>query len=140
MAEQDARKRTASRYEVTLYMENAREMLMVAAHNLENDFYGSAVNRAYYAIFYAANALLRTAGLVRSKRSGVIAAFRQHFVKPGLIEVEYSRIYERVMDDRHTSDYDVEASIEPERTVTDLEDARRFVDRVEQYLKGEGWL
>jgi uncharacterized protein (UPF0332 family) len=38
-------------------MENAREMLMVAAHNLENDFYGSAVNRTYCAIFYAANTL-----------------------------------------------------------------------------------
>ncbi len=92
--------------EVSLYMEHAQEMLEVAARNIADGFYGSAINRAYYAIFYAANALLATQGLARGKHSGVVAAFRGHFVKPGLIEVEYSRIYGRVMDDRHASDRD----------------------------------
>lgn len=41
-----------------LYMENAREMLEVARENLENKHVNSACNRAYYAIFYAASALL----------------------------------------------------------------------------------
>ena len=49
-----------TQHEVNLYIEHAREMLDVAAHNLDSDFYSSAVNRAYYAIFYAANALLAT--------------------------------------------------------------------------------
>ncbi len=48
------------KYEVALYVENAREMLEVAAHNLADGFCGSAINRAYCAIFYAANALLRS--------------------------------------------------------------------------------
>jgi uncharacterized protein (UPF0332 family) len=126
--------------EVGLYAKRARRMLEVAAHNLADGFYGSAINRAYYAIFYAANALLVSQGLSRSKHSGVVAAFRQYFVKPGLIEAEYSRIYERAMDDRHISDYDVEAIIEPDRALTDVEDARCFVQRVEQYLYQGGWL
>jgi uncharacterized protein (UPF0332 family) len=70
------------------------------------------VNRAYSAVFYAASALLLTEGLGRSKHSGVIAAFRQHFVKPGIIEIEYSRIYGRVMDDRLASDYEIEIPVE----------------------------
>jgi uncharacterized protein (UPF0332 family) len=127
-------------HEAVLYIETARQMLEVAAHNLADGFYGSAVNRAYYAIFYAANALLATLGLAYGKHAGVIAGFRQHFVKPGFIEVEYSRMYERVMDDRHISDYDVEATTEPGRARTDLEDARRFVQRVERYLQEGGWL
>jgi uncharacterized protein (UPF0332 family) len=69
--------------EVSLYVEHAREMLEVAAHNIAEGFYSSAINRAYYAIFYAANALLSTQGLARGKHSGVIAAFRERFVKPG---------------------------------------------------------
>lgn len=85
-----------SRPEVILYLDNARQMLEVAAHNLAAGFYGSAINRAYYAMFYAANALLATKGIARSKHSGVIAAFREHFVKSGLIEVDYSSIYGRV--------------------------------------------
>ena len=131
----------APRDEVALYAEHARQMLKVADHNLADGFYASAINRAYYAIFYAANALLATKGLSRSKHSAVIATFRQHFVKPGLIEDEYSDIYGRVMDDRHKADYDiVESTVDPARAQTDLEDARRFVERVEHHLKQEGWL
>lgn len=129
-----------SKHEISLYMDHAREMLDASAHNIAGEFYGSGVNRAYYAIFYAANALLLTRGLSRSKHSGVIAAFRQHFVKPGHIEDEYGEIYGRVMDDRHLSDYDVESSIEPERARADLNDAQRFVERIARYLnEGPGY-
>ena len=130
----------AARREVGLYIDHARRMLDVAEHNLSDGFCESAINRAYYAIFYAANAILATQGLSRSKHSGVIAAFRLHFVKPGAIEVEYGDIYGRVMDDRHISDYDVEALIEPERARVDLDDAHRFVNRIGDYLREEGWL
>ena len=70
----------------------------------------------------------------------MIATFRQHFIKAGHIEVEYNRMYERVMDDRHVSDYDVEAFIEPDRARSDLQDAWSFVQRVERFLQEEGWL
>ena len=129
-----------ARQEARVYVESAPTMLQVADLNLAEGFYKSAVNRAYYAIFYAGNGLLATQGLGRSKHSGVIAAFRQHFVKTGHIEAEYSRVYERVMDDRHVSDYDVGAFIELERARTDLEDARRFVQRIEHFLHEVGWL
>ncbi len=130
----------ARRREVKLYIEHADEMLRVAAHNLSQGFYSTAVNRAYYAIFYAANALLATRGLSRGKHSGVIAAFRQYFVKPGLIEVEYSRTYGRLMGDRHGADYDLETDVEPEQAAVDIENAHQFVARVRQYLQQEGWL
>lgn len=126
--------------EVRLYFERANEMLDVAGLNLAEGYYGSAINRAYYAIFYAANGLLVTQGLVRNKHSGVIAVFRERFVKPGLIETEYSRIYGRVMDDRHVGDYEVELPIDAGVAEKDLSDARRFVERAEQYLRQEGWL
>ncbi len=129
-----------AKQEVRLYVDHARRMLRVADLNLAEGYCESAINRAYYAIFYAASGLLATKGLVRSKHSGVIAAFRQNFVKLGHIEVEYSRMYERIMDDRHVSDYDVEAFIEPDRARTDMDDARRFVARVERFLQDEGWL
>ncbi len=126
--------------EVSLYMDRAHEMLDVAANNLAADFCGSAVNRAYYAIFDAANALLTTRGISRSRHSGVIAAFREFFVRPGLIEVEYSNIYGRVMDDRNVSDYEIEVPIDAQVAAKDLEGARRFVARVEQFLRQKGWL
>lgn len=131
---------SATKREVGLYLEHAREMLEVAEYNMTSGFYGSAINRAYYAIFHAANALLATQGLSRSKHSGVIAMFREYFVKPGIIEAEYSDIYGRIMDNRQVSDYDVEIEIEAEVAEIDLGDARRFVERVEHFLEVEGWL
>jgi uncharacterized protein (UPF0332 family) len=128
------------RHEVALYIDHARQMLVVAEHNLNDGFHSSAINRAYYAIFYAANALLATQGLARSKHSGVISAFREHFVKPGLIEVEYSDIYGRVMDHRQVGDYDLDLTIEHEQAYHDLHDAERFLQQIERWLKLEGWL
>jgi uncharacterized protein len=82
--------------EISLYIQNAREMLEAARILYENDFYPSAVNRAYYAVFYAANALLVTKGISHGKHSGVISAFRQNFIKNGIFPPEYSKIYGRL--------------------------------------------
>ena len=58
---------------VIIYVDGAREALEGAQYNLNGDFYGIAVNRAYYAFFYAATALLLTLDLTRSKHSSVLA-------------------------------------------------------------------
>jgi uncharacterized protein (UPF0332 family) len=84
--------------------------------------------------------MLSTQGLAPSKHSGVIATFRERFVKPGHIEAEYSRIYGRAMDDRHIGDYEITTRITAGDAARDLEDARRFVDRVEEHLMEGGWL
>ncbi len=52
----------------------------------------SAVNRFYYATFYATRALLATKGLDSSRHSGIISLFHQHFVKSGAFNLEISRI------------------------------------------------
>jgi len=50
----------------------------------------------------------------RGFRGSDAHAFRQYFVKPGLIEAEYSRIYGQLMDDRQEADYELETDVEPE--------------------------
>ena len=131
---------SSKRQTVKTYLDAAHEALAGSQYNLDGGYYAIAVNRAYYAVFYAANALLATKGLARGKHSGTISAFRQSFVKPDSIEPEYSDIYGSLMDDRHVSDYDMETSIEPERAESDVESARAFVARIGTYLRQEGWL
>jgi len=121
--------------EIMLYIEHTKEMLAVAEQNLNSDFYASAINRAYYAIFYAANAMLATVGKARSKHSSVISLFRNLFVKTGELPTEFSDIYGRVMDNRQRGDYDLGLQIDVDQAKADLEDARRFVSKVEQWLK-----
>ena len=120
--------------QIGLYLDHARKALQAAKLNIEHGFYATAINRAYYAIFYAASALLLTKGLARSKHAGVIAAFREHFVKPGLIEAEYSDIYGDVMDARVDSDYEMTFVADLGTAESALADARRFVERIVAYL------
>ncbi len=126
--------------EVSLYMQHADDALKVARLDLDNDFYSAAINRAYYAIFYAANALLATRKLARSKHSGVLAAFRQHFIKPGLLPVELSEIYGQVMEDRHEGDYEILSALDKEDAVTDIGQAQHFLEEVSRWLQAGGWL
>jgi uncharacterized protein (UPF0332 family) len=69
-------------------IQRARRVLRTGRLALGDEDYASAINRAYYAVFYAANAALSTLGLERSKHSGVVSEFRARFVKTGLIEPE----------------------------------------------------
>jgi uncharacterized protein (UPF0332 family) len=64
-----------------------------------------AINRLFYAAFYAAKALLALRGLDTSKHSATIALFQQHFVKPGLVPSEVARGLTRAFDKRQLTDY-----------------------------------
>jgi uncharacterized protein (UPF0332 family) len=129
-----------NKHEVQLYIENAQEMLAAAKVNLDNDFYATGVNRSYYAVFYAANALLATLGEARSKHSDVISVFRQRFIKTGELPAELSEIYGDLMSSRQSGDYDLNTRVEMETARELLEKARRFVDEVEQWLRRNQWL
>ena len=53
--------------------------------------YDGAVSRAYYAMFYVAEALLLAKGMTFSSHSAVISAFGKEFAKPGTMPGEYHR-------------------------------------------------
>ena len=128
-----------TRRRIHQYLTHAHQAVSTGRLNLGNQDYIAAVNRAYYAIFYAANALLTTKGLERSRHSGVLAAFRQHFVKTGLVEPEYSDIFGETMDDRHAGDYEL-TEFGFEVASRSLDQADRFLQRVEQVLRDMGAL
>jgi len=125
---------------VLIYLDGAREALRGAEYNLDGGFYGIAVNRGYYAFFYAATALLLTLDITRSKHSGVLAAFRQYFVKSGDFSAQTSRHYGEAFELRSMADYEMlgEASEAQARAV--VEWAHRFVERCEADLTEEGYL
>ena len=97
----------------------------------------ASVNRAYYAIFYAANALLQKENLASSKHSGVLALFRERFVKTGRIEAEFSTTYGKAFEARMESDYDVDEWPDPALAERMLAGAEKFVHRIEQELSNQ---
>lgn len=72
---------------------------------IERQHFSGALNRVYYAAFYAARALLATRNLDSSRHSGVIALFQEHFVRTGLVPTDTARALPRAFEKRQTSDY-----------------------------------
>ncbi|MEW6288062.1 MAG: HEPN domain-containing protein [Chloroflexota bacterium] len=116
-------------------MENANEALGAAQINLEKGFYRSACNRAYYAMFYAASALLYSKGKSYGKHSAVLAAFRQHFIKTGEFDQRWSKYYSMVMDNRHVADYELRDDLDKEDALNAIEKSREFIQEVKKWLQ-----
>ena len=73
----------------------------------DNGFWNSAVNRLYYSIFFAANALLVLKGIESKKHSTLKSQFSQHFVKTGKFDKKYGRLLSELYDWRQKADYEV---------------------------------
>jgi uncharacterized protein (UPF0332 family) len=126
--------------EIELYLERARTALAQSSDNLSLGYYDVVIARAYYAMFYAATSLLISEGVSRSKHSGVHSAFGQYFIKPGLIEPEYSRMLVNAFNVRLDSDYEANPSLSKGLAEDIRRDAERFVERAVTYLRREGCL
>jgi uncharacterized protein len=68
------------------HFQSADEFLREGTHLMLGGFYRGAVGRAYYAMFHAAKAVLLSREIERSSHHGVLSAFGEHIVKPGLVE------------------------------------------------------
>jgi len=73
--------------------------------HIENEFWNTAVNRMYYACFYAVSALLLRDNIEAKSHSGARYQFGQHFVKTGKVNRELGRHYTELFDKRLKSDY-----------------------------------
>lgn len=93
-----------------------------------------AASRAYYAMFYATEALFSEKGLRFRKHGGVHAAFGEHFIKSGLFDQKYHQWLLDAFDKRLQSDYGVEIIITSEEVTRTIEQARSFVQQSRGYL------
>ena len=83
-----------SRVELARYrMQKAEEILKDAQDTFERNRTMLCVNRAYYAMFTSARALLALEEKDSSKHSGVISLFNQWIVKPGYFSREIVRVW-----------------------------------------------
>lgn len=90
---------------VRFWWDKALESLQAARRELAADAYSFAINRAYYALFYAVSALLLEEGRRFSKHSGVRAAFNRDIIKPGRLSQEHGDLYNQLFRDRQEGDY-----------------------------------
>ena len=87
-------------------MDNAYGTLNEIRTHIENGFYNTAVNRMYYACYYAASALLVANKVVTKSHEGVKQMFSFHVVKTGKVSDEYGQFYSRLFEKRTKGDYE----------------------------------
>jgi uncharacterized protein (UPF0332 family) len=129
----DEQRRDIVRYR----LENARKMMAEVESHRENGFYNTAVNRMYYACYYAATAMLISMGIEVKSHDGVRLNLGKHVVMQGLLSAELGRFYSRLFSKRSTGDYDdfVNHSLE---TVDELlPQARVFVETLISKIEGD---
>jgi uncharacterized protein (UPF0332 family) len=114
--------------EKQILMERAYKKLEVAKSLFKQGFYSDAVSRAYYAMFYAARALLSEKDIYPKTHRGVIAQFGLKFVKEGKFEKEIFDLFARAQEDREEADYGLLSEIEKE-------EAKKIIEGAEEFLK-----
>ena len=90
--------------------------------------WNGALNRLYYALFYAARALLALKRLDSSRHSGVIALFQEHYVKPGTVSADIARVLPQAFARRQRADYGDFAEAQEADVQTLRGDVERFLD------------
>jgi hypothetical protein len=125
---------------ITKRLNRAYKNLEVANSLLAHEFYGDSVSKSYYAIFFAANALLLTKNLDPKKHSGVISFFNRYFVKTGEVEKELAEILKFAQKERISADYDEFYSASVEEAKLQLENAEKFLQRAKEILQEKGFL
>lgn len=116
-------------------LQRAKETLQDANLLFENGKLPSAVNRIYYAMFYAVNALLLTKSLSSAKHSGVLSLFQREFVKTGIVEDELGQFYAAMSERRQKSDYRDFVKFQEDDVRTWLEKADKFNQSIEEVIR-----
>ena len=115
-------------------LEQARDSLRGSRLMLENSLPDFAASRAYYTMFYVAEAFLLGKGMSFSKHSAVIAAFGREFAKSGTVSEEFHRYLMQGQQSRNVGDYDTGPGLSAEQARTQIERAEKFIDLAEGEL------
>jgi len=118
-------------------MERYLESVEAAKLLFENNMLTSAMNRIYYAMFYAVQALLITKNVTFSKHGQVKGFFNKEFVHKGTIPVHFGKVYNKAFEYRQKFDY-VDFEIPSVDMVEEyVQYAKEFLQEIQSCLKTE---
>ena len=96
-----------------------------------------AAGRAYYAMFYVAEALLNEKGFQFGKHSNVLSAYGQHFAKTKVLDPKYHRWLITAFDQRQVGDYAFDPNVQSNVVVEMIQQAQEFLGAAKKYLGAE---
>ncbi|GFP28199.1 HEPN domain-containing protein [Candidatus Hakubella thermalkaliphila] len=124
--------------EIEKEIQRSTKSIGAAERLFEEGFLEDAISRSYYAILYAAKAVLLFENIRVDSHEAVKRLFGLHLIKTSKIDSKYSRILREQQDDRYLADYDVAFCPESERVQKRIEDAKDFLEAMLKYLQERG--
>ena len=94
-----------------------------------------AAGRAYYAMFYIAEALLHERDLQFNTHGQVIAAYGKEFAKTKELDPKFHKWLRAAFDTRISGDYDVDTGISAQIVTTLNNQAREFLQAAREKLE-----
>jgi uncharacterized protein (UPF0332 family) len=116
-------------------LQKAQQSLEAAKLLLNHDYSDYATSRAYYTMFYIAEAFLIGDGLSFSKHSAVISAFGREFAHPNRVPVQFHRFLIEAQALRNTGDYGQLNAVTTEQATEQVNRAEQFLSLAEQQMR-----
>ena len=116
-------------------LRKARRALQTARVDLDAGDGAASVNRSYYAMYYAARAMLMGAGAdIPKTHSALIGTFSRRFVESGLLPRQLGRDLNKIEEQRRYVDYIADEEIPLDVASEVLDKATAFVNAVAAHL------
>ena len=106
----------------------ADQSLSAARLMLDGGYPEYAASRAYYTMFYIAEAFLDGEGLSFSKHSAVISAFGREFARTGRVPVKFHQFLIRAQELRNAGDYGEINAVTANQAADSIAQAEEFLE------------
>ena len=114
---------------IRLMLRKADEKLTTAEIDFNNERYDDS---------HAISAVLLSKGLHYSSHAQVIGNFNKEFVKTKIFPKTFTKIIQRLFEERQIGDYDIESGITKKEAKINLDDASKIIAAVNKYLDKVG--
>jgi uncharacterized protein (UPF0332 family) len=116
-------------------LQKSEDALKAAKIMMDQQMYGFAMNRVYYSVYYAVQALLARQGVSFGKHGQVKGYFNREYIKSGKLPKEIGRFYNKAFEYRQKYDYVDFTSPDASMVSEYLDTATQILRHIRAYLK-----
>ncbi|MBI3960546.1 MAG: HEPN domain-containing protein [Chloroflexi bacterium] len=120
---------------IAIYLDHSEQCLQSAQVLLDTRLEMRAIPECYYAVFYAASAILLSKGIERRRHEGVGSALGESFVRTGELPAEMTKLFRQLHEERLAADYRMTYTPGEDVAEQRFEQAKHFVQTIRDYLK-----
>jgi uncharacterized protein len=101
---------------------------------IENKRWNTAINRLYYACFYAVIALLLKNNFDTRSHDGARIVFGDKFIKTGIIDKKFGKLFSKLFDYRQKGDYGDLFDFDDKIVLPLVDQVRDFITEINKFI------